>query len=330
MGPRRAMIGTSTAIEAFRTRLAQVAASNATVLLRGESGVGKGLAARRLHAWSPRAQAPLIEVSLAALAPSLIEGELFGHVPGAFTGAVRARTGRFRQAHTGTIVLDDVDTLPNEVQVKLLRILQERTVEPVGDESGVAVDVRVVATTQADLRAAVEAGRFRRDLYYRLAVIELELPPLRARLDDLPAMAAEIVSSLAASRSLADRPLSASALERLATYAWPGNVRELENALERALVLCGARAEPGAPLEARDFEFLGEDLAGVREEIAARALAAGLTLAEIEQALLAQALREQRGNVAAAARALGLTRRAAEYRLARLGGQREPPQPSEP
>src|SRR5688572_1480908 len=185
-----AMIGSSTAIEAFRTRLAQVAAAGATVLLRGESGVGKGLAARRLHAWSPRAKGPLVEVSLAALAPTLIEGELFGHVPGAFTGAVRARTGRFRQAHTGTLVLDDVDTLPIEVQVKLLRVLQERTVEPVGAESGESVDVRLVATTQADLRAAVESGRFRRDLYYRLAVVELELPPLRARVEDIPALAA--------------------------------------------------------------------------------------------------------------------------------------------
>jgi DNA-binding NtrC family response regulator len=323
------MIGTSTAIEAFRARLAQVAEAGTTVLLRGESGVGKGLAARRLHAWSPRAQGPLVEASLAALAPTLIEAELFGHVPGAFTGAVRARTGRFRQAHTGTLVLDDVDTLPNEVQVKLLRVLQERTVEPVGAESGESVDVRVVATTQADLRAAVEAGRFRRDLYYRLAVVELEVPPLRARTEDLGAIAAEIIAALAEARSLPRRSLAPSALERLAAHSWPGNVRELENALERALVLCEERARAGAPLEAQDFAFLGEDLAGVPEEVATRALAAGLTLADVERAMLERAMREQRGNVAAAARALGLTRRAAEYRLARLGEAHETSEPSE-
>jgi DNA-binding NtrC family response regulator len=323
------MIGTSTAIETFRTRLAQVAAAGTTVLLQGESGVGKGLAARQLHAWSPRARGPLVEASLAALAPTLIEGELFGHVAGAFTGAVRARSGRFRQAHTGTLVLDDVDTLPNEVQVKLLRVLQERIVEPVGAESGELVDVRVVATTQADLRAAVEAGRFRRDLYYRLAVVELELPPLRARTEDLPALATEIGAALSVARSLPRRALSASALERLAAHSWPGNVRELENALERALVLCAARTDDAAPLEAQDFAFLGEDLVGVAEEIAARALAAGLTLGELERALLEQALREHRGNVAAAARALGLTRRAAEYRLARLGEPHDASQPSE-
>jgi DNA-binding NtrC family response regulator len=312
------MIGTSAAMEAFRARLRQVAASATTVLLRGESGVGKGLAARRLHAWSPRAGGPLVEVSLAALAPSLVEAELFGHEEGAFTGAVRARTGRFRQAQGGTLVLDDVDTLPTEVQVKLLRVLQERVVEPVGSELAHPIDVRVVATTQADLRAEVEAGRFRRDLYYRLAVVELELPPLRARLEDLPALAEQIVSELASARGVPARPLSASALERLAGHAWPGNVRELENALERALVLAAGRDDGQAqPLGAEDFAFLAEASAGVAGDLARQALAHGLTLADLEAALLDESLAESRGNLAAAARQVGLTRRALEYRLAR-------------
>jgi len=320
------MIGTSTAMAAFRERLRRLAAAPTTVLLRGESGVGKGLAARQLHAWSPRAAGPLVEVSLAALAPTLVESELFGHVEGAFTGAARARAGRIRQAHGGTLVLDDVDALPIEVQVKLLRVLQERVVEPVGSESGEPVDVRIVATTQADLRSEVEAGRFRRDLFYRLAVVELEVPPLRARLEDLPALVEEIVAALAAQRGVPARALSPSALARLAQHAWPGNVRELENALERVLVLVDGRGNPDLPLEAGEFDFLGAQAGEVADDLAGRALAHGLTLADMERALLVRALREQRGNIAAAARQVGLTRRAAEYRLARL---REPEDPGE-
>jgi DNA-binding NtrC family response regulator len=312
------MIGTSAAMEAFRARLRQVSGTGTTVLLRGESGVGKGLAARRLHAWSPRASGPLVEVHLAALAPSLMEAELFGHEEGAFTGAVRARVGRFRQAHGGTLVLDDVDTLPVEVQVKLLRVLQERQVEPVGGEEPVGIDVRLVATTQADLRTEVEAGRFRRDLYYRLAVVELEVPPLRARLEDLPALAEQIVAELASARGVPARPLSAGALQRLEEHAWPGNVRELENALERALVLAAGREQDhDVPLEGDDFAFLAEARAGVAADLARQALAHGLTLADVEAALLESALEESRGNLAAAARQVGLTRRALEYRLAR-------------
>jgi len=317
-------MGKSAAMETFRTRLRQVAATPTTVLLRGESGVGKGLAARCLHTWSPRAAGPLVEVSLAALAPTLVEAELFGHVEGAFTGAIRARPGRFRQAHEGTLVLDDVDALPLEVQVKLLRVLQERVVEPVGGEQGEVADVRVVVTTQRDLRAEVDAGRFRRDLYYRLAVVELEVPPLRSRLEDLPALAQEIVVGLSTQRGIPARPLSSGTLERLAQHAWPGNVRELENALERALVLAATRGDADTPLEPEDFEFLGEGAEGVAEDLAARALAHGLQLADLERAMLDRALREARGNLAAAARQVGLTRRAAEYRLARLREERAP------
>ena len=304
------------AYEAFRRRLEQVSRSDAGVLLVGESGSGKARAARLLHGLGPRAKGPLVEVALSALAPTLIEAELFGHAAGAFTGAREARLGRFRQAEGGTLVLDDVDTLPREVQTKLLRVLQERVVDPVGEEQGVPIDVRVVATTQRDPVRLVEEGRLRSDLYYRLAVVVLEVPPLRERRDELPGLCAELLAELARRRGLPPAELSPGALERLAAHAWPGNVRELENALERAVVLELGGAGPLC-LEAADFDFLDERSAGVADELARSALAHGVTLGDLEAAFLRVALAEERGNLSAAARRVGLTRRAAEYRLAR-------------
>jgi len=315
------LIGTSAAFAAFRARLEQVAASDATVLIRGESGSGKDLAAAALHAASPRAAGPLVVVSLAALAPTLVEAELFGHEEGAFTGAHRARLGRLRQAHGGTLVVDDVDSLPGEVQSKLVRVLQSRVVEPLGAERGVSVDVRLVCTTQRDLAAEVQAGRFRGDLYWRLAVVPLEVPPLRARLEDLPELARHLVRRLASERRLVPRELEPAALERLAAHAWPGNVRELENALERVLVLAERGANGARPVRAEELEFLALACEGVAPELAERALAHGVTLEALERALLEAAVRQQRGNLAAAARQLGLTRRALEYRLSRFAGE---------
>jgi DNA-binding NtrC family response regulator len=305
------------AFGAFQKRLEQVAATAVCVLLCGESGSGKGRAARQVHAASPRRAGPLVEVSLSALAPSLIESELFGHVQGAFTGAQGARPGRFRQAQGGTLVLDDIDTLPVEVQVKLLRVLQERIVEPVGAEQGESVDVRIVATTQRDLAEEVAAGRFRSDLYYRLAVVVLQVPPLRSRKSELPKLCNALVDELAQGRHLPRLDLTAAALERLAAHGWPGNVRELENALERALALRLGGSRASSDLDAEDFAFLDESTGGAAEELARSALARGLKLADLEQAMLRVALEEQRGNLSAAARQIGLSRRAAEYRLAR-------------
>jgi two-component system response regulator PilR (NtrC family) len=315
------LIGTSAAFAAFRARLEQVAASDATVLIRGESGSGKDLAAAALHAASPRAAGPFVVVSLAALAPTLVEAELFGHEEGAFTGAHRARLGRLRQAHGGTLVVDDVDSLPGEVQSKLVRVLQSRVVEPLGAERGVPVDVRLVCTTQRDLAAEVQAGRFRGDLYWRLAVVPLEVPPLRARLEDLPDLVKHLVRRLASERRLVPRELEPAALERLAAHAWPGNVRELENALERVLVLAERGAGGAPPVRAEELEFLALACEGVAPELAERALAHGVTLEALERALLEAAVRQQRGNLAAAARQLGLTRRALEYRLGRFAGE---------
>ncbi|MEO0651840.1 MAG: sigma 54-interacting transcriptional regulator [Planctomycetota bacterium] len=297
----------------FEAQLTAVAATDATVLLTGESGTGKSSAARRIHAASSRAAGPLVEVHLGAVSPSLIESELFGHERGAFTDARKSRSGAFRAAQGGTVLLDDVDLLPLDSQVKLLRALQERQVEPVGAEAPVAIDVRFCATTNRDLRAEVEAGRFRDDLFYRLAVVPLELPPLRARVEEIETLARGLVERTAARLGREPRPLTPEALERLERHPWPGNVRELENALERVHAL-----EPSArPIEAPELDFLDEGLRGAAEELAREALARGLDSETLQRALLDEALRLERGNVSAAARRVGLTRRAFEYRTDR-------------
>jgi len=311
------LIGECEAFRNFAAELTRVAGSDSTVLLQGESGCGKGQAARALHGLGSRAEGPLLEIGLAALAPTLIEAELFGHEEGAFTGAGHARTGRFRRAEGGTLVLDAIDGLPEELQVKLLRVLQERTVCPLGSMEEYPVDLRVVATSSCDLRAEVEAGRFREDLYYRIAVVTLNVPPLRACLADLPLLVEHITARLHETRGVPVREFSPEALERLARHPWPGNVRELENALERVLILA-PQAGATTPVSAKELDFLDEAVRGSAERIAADALASGLTARELDCALLELALREQRGNVSGAARQLGLTRRTFEYRLSRL------------
>ena len=316
-------IGRSRAFQAVGETIDQCARSEATVLLVGESGTGKGLAARRLHEAS-RPGEPFVVVHLAALSSTLIEGSLFGHEKGAFTDASRARPGFFRQAGRGTLVLDDVDLLPLDVQPKLLRVLQERVVEPLGSATPVPVEARIVATTNRDLRDEIDAGAFRQDLYYRLAVLEVELPPLRARVEDLEPLAKHLAGQISARLSIPERPFTPEALERLAAHPWPGNVRELENAIERVSVLgsgpgsgpaAGSGEEPPA-IAVEELAFLEEPLRGIRRELATRALANGLTVDELSHAMLQEALRENRGNVSAAARQVGLTRRAFDYRMA--------------
>lgn len=318
-GPAAAA-GPGSAGDELESRLRAVAPSAATVLLLGESGTGKSRAARRLHDLSGR-PGPLVWVHLGALTPSLIESELFGHEAGAFTGAQRARQGAFRRAQGGTLVLDDVELLPRESQVKLLRVLQERVVEPLGGERPEPIDARFVATTSARLDAEVAAGRLRSDLYWRLNVVALQVPPLRARRAELPVLAEALLEGLARRSGARPRPLSPGALQRLLEHPWPGNVRELENALERASAL-----SPGSgPLQASDFEFLGEGLLGAAERLALEALAQGVDLERFEAALLRAAFAQERGNLSAAARAAGLSRRAFEYRLQRILQLREGP-----
>ena len=317
----RWVVGASPAAQALEHDLARLAASDVSVLLTGEIGSGKSAAARELHRRSARSQAPLIETQLSALAPTLLEAELFGHVEGAFTGARAARIGRCERAAGGTLVLDGIETLAEALQVKLLRVLQEREFEPVGSSESRPFAARVLATSTRDLESEVRAGRFRADLYYRLAVVTLVLPPLRERGADLVLLTEALLERIAARLGTPLRTLSAAASERLGRHAWPGNLRELENALERVASLAGAAAS--GPIAASEFDFLDEALQGEPERFAREILAHGVPLAELERALFTEALRAARGNVAAAARALGLSRRAFEWRQARFGSAPE-------
>lgn len=317
----RRMVGGCEVFRAFEGQLVELAASDVTILLEGESGSGKNLAAHVVHELGSRRGGPFVEVQLAALAPTLIEAELFGHDQGAFTGAHAARSGRFVRASTGTLVLDGVECLPGNLQVKLLRVLQERRIEPVGSSTEIAVDARVIATASVDLAAEVRAGRFREDLYYRLAVVTVRVPPLRVRLTDLPILCDALLDLASTRLCVPRRTLDASALERLAAHSWPGNLRELENALERVLVVPPARLEserkPRSAIGSEEFAFLEEVSIGMPETLARTALAHGISLQELERAMLSEALRDQRGNLTAAARQVGLSRRAFEYRHAR-------------
>lgn len=305
---------TSEAQTAFERDCAAAAASGATVVLEGEHGAGKSRAARLLHAGSARSGEALVEIDLGALAPSLIEAELFGHVEGAFTGAVRARQGRLRRADGGTLVLDGIEGLPSAAQGKLLRVLQERQVEPLGAEQPVPIDVRVVATSAVDLAAEAACGRFREDLFYRLAVVRLVVPPLRARVEDLPGLVDELSGDASERTGAHRRQFSEEAMARLVAHPWPGNVRELENALERVTVLA-----PGSgPIQAPELDFLDDAVAGAADSLAREARSMGVTLDELIGAMLEGALLEERGNVSGAARRLGLSRRAFQYRLGKL------------
>ncbi len=231
------IVGKSRAVEELLRKIELVARSKSTVLVTGETGTGKELAARAIHARSAQRDMPLIKVNCAAIPEALLESELFGHVKGAFTGATANRRGRFALADGGTIFLDEIGTLALPVQAKLLRVLQEREFEPVGSERTESVDVRVIAATNRDLRAMVADGRFQEDLFYRLSVIPIELPPLRERPEDVPLLVEHFVRKHAQRMGRRIDGIEPTALERLAAYRWPGNVRELENAIERAVVL---------------------------------------------------------------------------------------------
>jgi PAS domain S-box-containing protein len=235
------IVGRSRPLAALLADVERVAETDATVLIHGETGVGKELVARAVHGRSRRRDGPMVKVNCAALSPGLIESELFGHEKGAFTGASGRRLGRFELAEGGTIFLDEIGEVPLEVQVKLLRVLQERAFERVGGAETIRVDVRVVAATNRDLQRAIRDGRFRQDLFYRLNVFPLSVPPLRDRPEDLPLLAQWFASRYAAKIGRQIDGVSAASLERLQAYPWPGNVRELENVIERAVILCRTR-----------------------------------------------------------------------------------------
>src|SRR6185369_4495372 len=232
------IIGNAPVMQTIFKTVSQVAGARASVLITGESGTGKELIAAAIHQRSPRAKGPFVKLHCAALAESILESELFGHERGAFTGAAGRRDGRFQQAHGGTLFLDEIGEISPAVQVKLLRFLQEHEFERVGGNETITVDVRVIAATNRDLKAMVAAGRFREDLYYRLNVINIEMPTLRDRPSDVPLLAMHFLRKYATENGKKIDAFSDAALAQLAAYRWPGNVRELENVVERAVVLC--------------------------------------------------------------------------------------------
>jgi DNA-binding NtrC family response regulator len=279
----------------------EVASQRSTVLIQGESGTGKELVARAIHFSGERGTRPFVAVSCAALAETLLESELFGHERGSFTGAVAQRKGKFELADGGTLFLDEIGDISPKLQVDLLRVLQERRFFRVGGTTEIQVDVRVIAATHRELEAEVREGRFRDDLFYRLNVINVRIPPLRERREDVPLLAQEFLDRLSHELGREVSGISDEALRLLMDHDWPGNVRELENAVERALVSCKSGV-----LAAEDFAFLRP--AAAFPGGPGLALPAGLTLQEIEKQYIAATLQRTQGNIKAAADALGIDR----------------------
>jgi DNA-binding NtrC family response regulator len=301
------IIGKSSPMQEIFATITRVAPTRATVLLAGESGVGKDMIARAIHQHSPRKDRPFVKINCTAIPENLMESELFGYEKGAFTGANTSKPGKFEQADTGTVFLDEIGDVPGSVQVKLLRVLQEREFERLGSNKTQHTDVRVIAATNVDLRAALEQGTFREDLYYRLNVVPMNIPPLRERKEDIPYLVEHFAKKFGGE-------ISEGAMERLMSYHWPGNVRELENVVERSVLLAqGPRVEEG------DVKI---DTAPRRATAAAGGdhfLPEGMTLDQYEQSVIREALKRADGNKSQAARLLGLTRNALRYRLAQMG-----------
>jgi DNA-binding NtrC family response regulator len=303
----RLLVGTSPQIRHVCHMIRMVGARRATVLITGETGTGKEIAARALHQAGPRRHAPWVAVNCSALPDNLLEAELFGHVRGAFTGAIQSRTGRFEQAQGGTLFFDEIGELPLELQAKLLRVLQEREFQRLGSSETIRADVRFVAASNRDLLQQVERGRFREDLYYRLNVVPLQMPSLRQRREDIPLLARHFAGKVCALEDIPLKSLSREALDRLAEHSWPGNVRQLENAVEMAVALSGARATLAAddfPLPASCPSCAGTPLVSVPDQ----GLDFEQTVAVIERSILEQALRKTGGNKKAAAEMLRLKR----------------------
>jgi DNA-binding NtrC family response regulator len=305
----RLLVGESSEIRQVAHLIRMVGPRRATVLITGETGTGKEVAARALHLASPRKRAAFVSVNCSALPDTLLESELFGHVRGAFTGAVQSRAGRFEQADGGTLFLDEVGDMPVDLQCKLLRVLQEREFQRLGSSETVQVDVRVVAATNCDLERRMEEGRFREDLFYRLNVAPIEMPPLRHRTSDIPLLARHFIDKICRLEGLPVKRLTGDAVERLCARDWPGNVRQLENAVEMAVALSGDRTV----LEPADFPAPGAR-PGARSVPAPLVAVpdAGMdyesTVAGIERRILALALEKSRGNKTAAAVMLGIKR----------------------
>jgi DNA-binding NtrC family response regulator len=348
------VIGRSPRMRAIFDYIAHVGPGQGTVLVTGESGTGKEVIARAIHAHSPRRHGPFVAVSCALFADTLIESELFGHERGAFTGATQSRAGRFERAEGGTIFLDDIDDVPLGMQVKLLRVLQNRCIERLGGVRSIPVDVRVLAGSKRDLRQMVETGEFREDLYYRLHVIAVDLPPLRERLEDLPLLARHFLDGFYARRGLPAPPISDAVMQAFLAYDWPGNVRELENACERiaesahcgrvgigcvaASVLFHQPADPGgaavAAAPGRNERTTPDPDAAAGPPVPGASpvrdpspwttgpFSLDEHLRSEEARLIARALAETRGNKSRAARLLGIKRSTLGDRIERLRAAR--------
>jgi DNA-binding NtrC family response regulator len=308
------IIGRSGSMQEIFATIERVGPTRATVLLTGESGVGKDLIARAIHFHSPRKDRPLVKINCTAIPENLMESELFGYEKGAFTGANTAKPGKFEQADTGTVFLDEIGDVPAAIQVKLLRILQEREFERLGSNTTRHIDVRLVAATNQDLRAALEQGTFREDLYYRLNVVPINIPPLRERKQDIPFLANHFLTKLAPDTGSRVETITDAGMAKLLAYHWPGNVRELENVIERSLVMAG-----GTQLDADDIKMEAAPRPRPQSDGAGSFLPPGLSLDEYEQEIIREALKRAEGNKSQAARLLGLTRNALRYRLTQMG-----------
>lgn len=304
------IVGGHPLVQRLLNKTFQAAKSRATVLIHGETGTGKELIAAAIHHNSKRAAGPFVRLNCAALAESVLESELFGHEKGAFTGAMIRRKGRFEQAHGGTLFLDEVSEIPPNVQIKLLRFLQEREIERVGGDETLHVDVRVVAATNRNLKSLVDDRTFREDLFYRLNVVRLDVPPLRARPSDIPLLAEHFLRTYAAENDKEIGGLSDSARDALLAHPWPGNVRELQNIMEQAVVLC-----EGDVIDIGDLPLNTE----TPDEEPLRLMIPGVTLAELERYAIMKTLEAVNGSPTKAAAILGVSRRTIQYRMREWG-----------
>jgi two-component system, NtrC family, response regulator HydG len=307
------LIGRSRAMVALLQTVFQVAPSEATVLITGESGTGKEVIAGTIHSKSSRSQGPFIKLNCAAITETLLESELFGHEKGSFTGAYRRKEGRFRQAHGGSLFLDEVSEMSLAMQAKLLRVLQEKEFTRVGGEEVIKVDVRVIAATNKDLMKEIETKRFREDLFYRLNVVALNVPPLRDRKEDIPLLAQHFLKSFSEKNQKTIKGFTPQAMDRLIRYNWPGNVRELMNAVERGVVL--TRTDY---IDETDIPFVSERQ-GESLESGIKNITANIPLEEVERAAIMNTLESTDGNKSEAARRLGITRRTLHKKLKKYG-----------
>ena len=312
------IIGQSGAIRKVLSKIHAVSGTDSTVLIEGESGTGKELVAKIIHESGYRSKGPFVSVACAALPETLIESELFGHEPGAFTGAGARRLGRFELAHAGTLFLDDIDDTPLTVQVKLLRALQERQIERLGSERSISVNVRLIAATKLNLRRMVDEGKFREDLYYRINVVPINLPPLRERMGDIPLLVDHFLEAISMKLGRQNLTIDKAAISKLMLHSWPGNVRELEHAIEQAATLTTAAkltvddmpflATPNQTDQAIRFDFQGRSSLDMQK-----------TLNDLEERFIRWALEKSQGNLALAATLLEIPRSTLQYKMGKLG-----------